>query len=732
MSHYLIHYIASLWITSGTTLGIALLVALKGWGIPANRWFVIFNLSIASWSFFQGLLPLSTSTTMAIWIQSIEHVPVVFISTLFLHFVHALLDIQRRFWLKFHYTLSCLFLLAIPLGLLVHGIDTKHPKLPYVVEPGVLYPAMVVWFLLQSGQGLWYLFRAYLTSSGATRNRMKYLAWGALIGYVGGCGNYLYVFDWDLPFYNPGGTYGVPIYVAMTTYAILRHRLMDINVVIKRTMIYTVIYSISLAVFGSVVIFLGQWAALGTIDPGLVWLSMVGLLIVVAMVRPLDRILTRLTDRFLFGDRYIYQQTLKAAAAGMSQIRNLPQLLELIVKVVVKHVKVAHATIFLKKRNDPGFTVAASHGKVELLPNKPAFEDTDPLVVWLTRCKEPIVLEEMKEQLKRTQHSQKDPQTIELLSKLVEEMEALQTALCVPSFLENRLKGFLLLGEKLSGAMYNQEDLDLFFTLAGQAALAIENAEAYEELRDTRDQMLQSERMATLGKFAIDMAHEIKNPLQAILGFFDLIPSKLDDPEFRTHFAALAKEEAERIDQLVKQLMVYAKPKVPHCQPIEITAAIDSVLALLENDLDRHRITVRKGYSPNGLVVEADRDQMKQVFWNLIRNAVEAMAQSGNPKEVGQVQSDPPPRYLDIVAFPDEELLVVKIRDTGVGIPEDKLPLLCTPFYTTKERGSGLGLAIVQNILKIHHGSLAIESQLGVGTTVTVLLPRRQPIAFSP
>ena len=384
----------------------------------------------------------------------------------------------------------------------------------------------------------------------------------------------------------------------------------------------------------------------------------------------------------------------------MTRIRSLPKLLTLIARVLVRHVRVRHATIFLKDRDAPRFMAVVSRGPEK--PPEPALrlEATSPLVAWLREHRRPVVAEALPARLH---------------APLLGELTALQAAVCVPSVIHGTLQGFLVLGAKRSGDGYDQDDLDALTTLAAQAALAIENAQAYEELRDTRDQLLYSERMATIGTFASDMAHEIKNPLQSILTYFDLLPSKRGDVEFQERFARLAQAEAERINNLVRQLMTYAAPQTPTFAPLDITHALDSVLALLENDLDRARVEVRKGYSPNGLTVEADRDQMKQVFLNLLANAREAMTANGDR-----------PRLLDLVAYPDGATLVIKIRDTGAGIPEPQVPLIFAPFFTTKEKGSGLGLAIVQNLLRVHGAAIHVESQVGAGTTFTLTFPRRQ------
>ncbi len=433
----------------------------------------------------------------------------------------------------------------------------------------------------------------------------------------------------------------------------------------------------------------------------------------------LSRAYKKLRHRFFLKERQRYRETLRAASLGMTQIRNLPRLLNLIARVIVGNVRASHVTIFLKTKGEPSFVVAASRGKLEKPVGTIRIEESTALATLLAQRQEPIVYEELKkelqEELKRGSKSSKKRKDPEPLKHALREMERLQATVCVPSFIQGKLQGFFMLGEKISGDLYDQDDLSIFSTLASQAAMAIENAQAYEELRDTRDQLLQAEHMGTIGKFAADMAHEIKNPLQAILGFFEMLPEKYDDPDFRNRFAKLAQAEAERINDLVRQLMVCARPKAPDFKMIEISQAIDSVLALLENDLDRNHIEVRKGYSPNGVTVEADRDQMKQVFLNLFTNAIEAM--SANGEKAG---------LLDIVAFPNGKALVVKVRDTGAGIPENQLPLVFAPFFTTKQRGSGLGLAIVQNILRSHNATIEVESQAGVGTTFTITFPLRQ------
>ncbi|PIQ81945.1 MAG: hypothetical protein COV76_06200, partial [Candidatus Omnitrophica bacterium CG11_big_fil_rev_8_21_14_0_20_64_10] len=547
-------HLLSLALTAASCLVLGVFVLAAAPRERLNQTYALFCGNIAVWAAFQGVMMLTIhDLELARSLSVAEHVGVVLIPVLFLHYTLLLAERPAHRMLRIHYGIALVFLILVllPIPWIVGGVDetTYAAEKIVFVEPGPLYGVMMAWFFIPVLTGLNRLWGAYRNSTGARRNQMKYVFWGALIGYFGGCGNYLYVYDVPIPWFNPNGTYGVPIYMGMTAYAIVRHRLMDINVVIKKTFLYTLLYSACLAVFGFVVFALGQRLLLGAVDPRMIWLSMAGVLLVVTMVRPLDRFLTRMTDRLLFRERYRYQQTLKTASAGMGRIRSLPKLLTLIARVIVNSVRISHATIFLKRPGKPFLSVVASRGPKKKPVGLLRLEADSPIVARLERHAEPIVCEELREQ-------RREP-------AVVAEMERLEAAVCVPSFIDQKLIGLFLLGEKRSGDMYNTEDLDIFSTLANQAALAIENAQAYAELIHTRDQLLQSERLATIGKFASDMAHEIKNPLQAIMTFFEALPERYENPDFRNRFARIAHGEARRIDQLVKDLVHYTRPRPP-------------------------------------------------------------------------------------------------------------------------------------------------------------------------
>jgi len=279
---------------------------------------------------------------------------------------------------------------------------------------------------------------------------------------------------------------------------------------------------------------------------------------------------------------------------------------------------------------------------------------------------------------------------------------------------KSSIHNFLLYLEKLSTEVFTQEDLDIFSTLTNQATLAIDNAQSYEELINTKDQLLKGERLATIGEFASEVAHEIKNPLQAIKTFTELAYEKREDTSFLKKFSNLAKQEVERIDNFVRQLIKVSHPLPPKFGPVDVNEVLDSVLELMENDFSANNITIKKEYAMRSLRIEGDKNQLKQVFLNLITNAIDAVEKTA--KKVITVSTDK-----------SDTNVIIRISDTGCGISADSMPHLFNPLFTTKETGSGLGLSIVDTMVRNHKGSIEVKNSAGEGTSFTITIPMKQP-----
>jgi len=226
----------------------------------------------------------------------------------------------------------------------------------------------------------------------------------------------------------------------------------------------------------------------------------------------------------------------------------------------------------------------------------------------------------------------------------------------------------------------------------------------------TEEHLMRSEKLASIGRLAAGVAHEINNPLTGILTFSHLLLKKKsqDDPE-REKLETIA-QEATRCRSIVKGLLDFARQTAPEKKFADLNEVITYLLSLVEGHASFHNIKIIRELASPLPEVKVDVNQIQQVFMNIIINAQEAMPEGGNLTIKSSVT--------------DDGFIEVKFTDTGCGIPEENIDKLFDPFFTTKkDKGTGLGLAVSYGIIEAHQGNIEIQSQVGKGTTVTVRLP---------
>lgn len=224
-----------------------------------------------------------------------------------------------------------------------------------------------------------------------------------------------------------------------------------------------------------------------------------------------------------------------------------------------------------------------------------------------------------------------------------------------------------------------------------------------------REELQRSEKLKVVGTFAAGMAHEIKNPLTSIKTFTEYLPKKYHDKKFVDKFERIVGSEVNKIDNIVGQLLDFAKPRPLEIKKSNIRKLMDETLEFLSNDFIKYRINVIKNYAISP-TLKIDPVQIKQVFLNIILNAIESMKEKGGKLIMDIKESEP-------------NLTEISIEDTGYGINKKDLKHLFDPFFTTKETNTGLGLSIVHGIIEKHKGKIKVDSQLGKGTKFTLLLP---------
>ncbi len=237
-----------------------------------------------------------------------------------------------------------------------------------------------------------------------------------------------------------------------------------------------------------------------------------------------------------------------------------------------------------------------------------------------------------------------------------------------------------------------------------------------EELRTLSQQLWQAAKLATMGELAASIAHELNNPLATVSLRVESLLAQVveDDPKRRA--LTIIEQEVERMGNLVANLLQFSRRGQAQISSVDVREELENTLALIYYHLRNHRINVVRQFASDVPMVHADRQQLRQVFLNLLTNASDAMPQGGTLTlgvTLGQLE-------------PGAPAVVITFTDTGIGIAPEDMPRVMEPFFTTKEegKGTGLGLAICRRIVQEHHGTIEISSTVGQGTTICLTLPR--------
>jgi two-component system NtrC family sensor kinase len=240
--------------------------------------------------------------------------------------------------------------------------------------------------------------------------------------------------------------------------------------------------------------------------------------------------------------------------------------------------------------------------------------------------------------------------------------------------------------------------------------LEIKVEERTKKLQEMQDSLIHSEKMASLGKMAAGVAHEINNPLTSILINTHLMLEKTEKNNTFYENLSLIADETSRCSEIVKGLLEFSRQNPPQKNFADINELINSTLSILENQVAFQNIQITKNLDQNLPQIEIDANKIKQVFWNLAINAAEAMPEEGTLTIVTRYSSD-------------KKHIEIEVADTGVGIPKEKIKQLFDPFFTTKDKGTGLGLAVSYGIIEQHQGKIKVESEESQGSRFTISLP---------
>jgi signal transduction histidine kinase len=256
----------------------------------------------------------------------------------------------------------------------------------------------------------------------------------------------------------------------------------------------------------------------------------------------------------------------------------------------------------------------------------------------------------------------------------------------------------------------------MFFVLARQAVVAMENARLYEDLRnyvrqieESQQALLRVEKMAAAGRLTASIAHEVNNPLQSVQNCLHLAGHEDLEPEKRKEYFELAKKELDRLSKTVQRMLDFYRPGAVRVEQVDILDLLDHVLSLTSSQLRSKNIHVITELPESMPAIFAVSSQIQQIFFNLILNAFDAMPEGGE---------------LKVSARPVTDGVEITFEDSGPGIPEERRENIFEPFFSTKEGGTGLGLTVSYNIVTAHGGTLDLIDGQGSGACFRLFLPK--------
>jgi signal transduction histidine kinase len=649
----------------------------------ANKTYLLFSISVALWSIGFFLLISTSDKEIATWGYRIHNASV-FIPATHLHFVLSLLGLQKEKakQLLLSYAISCFLLLFTFTPYYISGLVPKYP-FNFYIEPRLGYYLLFLHFGFWVVYALRQLVLEIRKSSGYKSIHLRYLALALIIGFIGGGSSFLLTFNIPFP---PYVLIFFGIYPIIIAYTITRYRFMDVQIMFKRGMAYSLSVGLLTALFIILVLVCSEVVSSFSGRGGL-GVSIFSALTVALLFSPLKNRVQLFIDKLFYKASYDFYAVIGKVGQELSAKTHVKEIQQLVIDVLISTFKLKQAH-FLSARKKYFFTVYYSGLNPEPIPvdrERRTLKVAGELFRVIDEARDIIIKDDLPYRI--GQHR---------AAIISDEIGRFSGEVAAPVVIDGEVKAIIVLGGKVSGDVFSAEDIDLLRAITNDAALSMKSAILYTE-------KMSAERMATLGSTAATFAHEIKNPLTAIKTFTQLLPEKYNDAEFRETFTRIVPAEIQRMDRLVMELLTFAKKTAPKQQMdvVELSAVADECIKFYSQQFTGNSIRILKQLR-TPLFIRGDADKLKQAIINIISNSYQAM--EGTDGMIGITT-----RY-------DDGRAIVSIEDTGPGISDHDMERIFEPFFTTKAMGNGLGLTITKKMVEDLGGKISVSSRRGKGT----------------
>jgi signal transduction histidine kinase len=672
-------------LTSFISLVFGIFVYFRGMKATINKIWLLMSVCVSLWSLGLGLMISATSEEMALfYLKYIHYVGAIFIPAVYLHFTLILIgkDFEKRKVVLTAYIIAVVFLISNFLGLFA-TVKIK-PPFNYYTHPLIFYPLYTLLFMITVGYSLFLMFKAYRDISGLRRHQITYQVLATVVGFSGGSSAFFYVFNIPI---LPIGMYIMVSYNLIMSYAIIRYRLMDIGVVITRTVIFGVVYTVVLGI--------PFWIGFKLLGGG-PWIIPISIMAVLATAGPfIFMYLQKHAVDVLQSDQRRYQRALIELSKSMGRIRDLDKLYKTIIFTVVDTIKIPFAAIYLKDEEYKSYQLKHYYPKKAKDRFQEFIPPDHPLISLLNKQKMPLLSEE-----------------IGSLDKI-----DLDHGLVIPCFVEDDLLGFLTIGAKPNNQMYTQDDLLIFETLSYSTALAIENCKFWKEIEDRQ----RKARLQEMDSFAYSLAHEIDNPMTVLLNLPNFLRKHflkyISDPQEQKDVDDTCKhmtQLAERVSGMVKAIRKFGEPTTGELSPLNLQEIIEGYSKLYAPEIKAHSIYFEKEMPAEPIYVNGVAAELQQVLIIFSNNAIHAMKYA-EPKKI----------TLKLTKA-NHNIARIAFSDTGYGIKPEKIETIFAPFVTSKAstEGTGMGLYNAKGLILRHKGRIWAESGgPNKGATFIIELP---------
>lgn len=668
-----------------------------------NRVFTLLILSFVGWNAGELIMINSDQHSMALIGVKIIFAGVFLFPVFFLHFSYVFPQKFTRFFDGWRSTLLYAgpVILLIPFVLLLQvdiGRVLQIGSIFYYVFTfkGPLESHVLAWVLSLIGLGYfsWGVLN-FILSYGQTkiaRQRLQilYLLVGIcsmfIIGLVLHVANYF--FELGYSFFFVASLYSLLISFFFAL-AIVKYRLVDIHFIIRGGILYSILTGLVLVIYVLLIKNVCDILAnkFGTTS---LLVESVFILVLVFLLRPLEKRVEEFIDRFFYRDRYLFQLKFFEFTRTLLNILDLQTLSRATVEFISQALVVNKVGIWTLDVEADSYRMTSQTGFLEERP----FAEESPFIAYLKKSPRAVELEYIKNYY---------PLQADVKKMMIEHI-----ALVIPFQWEEGLLGFLLVGDKRNGKNFTIMEIEALEALAPAMAMAISRALLYQNLKRKDLQMMQSEKLAALGEMAASFVHGIRNPLGIISGSAETLKKKIPEP-VQSEMIQFIREESERINRMLTNFLEFAKPKPPTFQEVNLKDILRRTVDLSSIPARERGVQVVQEYPQDKVSLFLDPEQIHEAFVNLELNALEAMPAGGT---------------LRITLTQKENKdVIIRVSDTGVGIPAGRESKIFDPFFTTKEQGTGLGLTIVHTVVKNHGGTISVANNDGGGATFTISLP---------